>query len=219
VSGAFAVPLAAAALALATLALAALGMRGSRAGLAAVGATLGLGLAGYAMQASPETPGAPAKPADRSSEIGFSVVEARGKMIADSARSRSQMLPRADTFAREGRYADAAAMLDDALADNPEDVEAWLALGNTLVEHAVGALTPPAILAYRRAAAIDPGSVAAGYFLGRALLRQGQLNEGLEVWQATLEASAPGAPGREILEQRIDQLNALLDPYASQRVR
>ncbi len=198
-------------LALAALGAAALAMRGSRAGLTTVAAALALGLAGYAMQASPNAPGAPAQAAaNRSSEAGWSLVEARGEMIADGARSRNRMLLTADAYARQGRYAEAAAMLDGAVAENPRDQEAWLALGNVLVEHAEGALTRPAMLAYRRAADIDSGALGPGYFLGLALIRQGRLGDARGVWASTLASGAPDAAGRAALEERLERLDGLL---------
>lgn len=201
------------------LAFAVLVTRHSRGGVGVVGLALALGLAGYAFQASPSVRGAPAKVADRLLEADSSSVEARKEMVADDAHSRSELVPEADTLFLQGRYAEAAALLQNLLTDNPDDVEAYLALGNVMVERADGMLTPPAVLAYRRAAAIDPGGVAAGYFLGRALLRQGQLKEGLDVWQGTLEIAAPHAPGRNLLEQRTSQLKSLLAPFMSEVAR
>src|SRR5690606_41922772 len=82
--------------------------------------------------------------------------------------------------------------------------------GNALLEHADGALTPPALLAYRRAADLDPEGAGPGYFLGFALIRQGRLMDARGVWASTLETAAEDAPGRTALQERIGRLDELL---------
>jgi cytochrome c-type biogenesis protein CcmH len=131
-------------------------------------------------------------------------------MVRDRDRSRSDRLIIADAFSRQGRHADAAAILRHALSETPRDSEAWLALGNALVEHADGALTQPALLAYRRAEELAPGSAGPGYFLGLAMIRQGQLSQARGVWQATLQSASADAAGREALQERLARLDELL---------
>ena len=82
--------------------------------------------------------------------------------------------------------------------------------GMGLVEHTGGVLTEPALLAYRRAAELDGNGVGPGYFLGLALIRQGQLGQAANLWRETLEAAAPDAPGREVLALRLQRLDTLL---------
>lgn len=198
------------ALGLAAFALAAFAFRVGRGGWTTLAAALALGLAGYAMQASPDVPGAPAVGGATDGEGAWALVEERKEMIGGRFRSNSPNLIVADAMSRRGQYANAAAMLRGAVRDNPRDAEAWLALGNALVEHAGGALTQPALLAYRRAAGIDPAGVGPGYFLGLALIRQGQIEEAREVWASTLENAPAGTAGREALAQRLARLDELL---------
>lgn len=206
----------AAALALAAFAAGAALYGAVRAQWAMFGAALAVGLAGYGLQASPTIAGAPAKPQPRSDEaLGWSLVDARKEVIADAARSRSDRVLIADALARRGQYSNAAAMLNSAVAENPRDAEAWLALGNALVEHAEGNLTAPALLAYRRASAVDPQGIGPGYFLGLALIRQGQLGDARNAWAATLEGAAPDAAGRAAMEERLARLDALLAQAAA----
>jgi len=101
-------------------------------------------------------------------------------------------------------------MLRAAVTDDPRDAEAWLALGNALVEHADGSLTEPALLAYRRATELDATGVGPGYFLGVALIRQGQIARARTIWAETLQDAAPDATGRELLRERLERLDALL---------
>lgn len=197
------------ALALAAFAAAVLAFRVARTGWTTIGAALALGLAGYALQASPDVPSAPVATAGDPGEAGWTLVDDRRAMSANGGRAASDSLIIADGFARRGQYADAAGILRSALARNPRDAEAWLALGNALVEHADGALTEPALLAYRRAAELDPGGTGPGYFLGLALIRQGRLGEAREVWRETLDSAADDAPGRELLATRLERLESL----------
>jgi cytochrome c-type biogenesis protein CcmH len=188
-----------------------LAFRVPKSGRTTVAAALALGLAGYALQASPGLPGAPAGAREAGSgEAMWALVDERKSMIGDEARSNSSVLVVADAYARRGQFGDAAELLRTVVAQNPRDTEAWLALGNALVEHADGALTEPAMFAYRRAAELDPDGVGPGYFLGLALIRQGRLGEASGLWRETLESAAPDAAGRDLFAVRLDRLNALL---------
>ena len=197
-------------LAVAAFAVAVVAFRVERRGWTTIAAALALGLAGYALQASPGIPAAPAAPAAQAGEASWALVDERRAMFALGDRSTSDKLIIADGYARRGHFADAAAILRGALADNPRDAEAWLALGNALVEHAGGALTEPALLAYRRAAELDPGGTGPGYFLGLALIRQGRLGDARALWQATIEGAPADAAGREVLALRLERLTTLL---------
>ncbi|KRA83671.1 tetratricopeptide repeat protein [Altererythrobacter sp. Root672] len=205
------------AVALAAFALAAFVLGVPRQGWTSFAAALALGLAGYAVQASPGVPGAPAAPrAAGEIDSGFSYVDERKEMIGSSALSGNKKLVIADALARQGQFANAAAMLRGAVHDNPRDAEAWLALGNALVEHSGGILTEPSLVAYRRASELDPDGVGPGYFLGLALIRQGQLIEARGVWQATVEGSPEDAAGRALLEERLVRLDALIAQFSGQ---
>jgi cytochrome c-type biogenesis protein CcmH len=198
------------ALALAAFALGAFVFGVARRGWTTFAAALALGLAGYAMQASPGTPGAPAADARERDQVDWAFVDARKEMVANADRSTSRELIVADALARQGQYANAAAMLREAVRANPRDAEAWLALGNALVEHADGALTQPALLAYRRAAELDPASAGPGNFIGFALIRQGRLMEARQVWQSALETAGEDSAGRAALEERLARLEQII---------
>lgn len=198
------------ALALAAFAVIAFAFRLARGTWTVLLAALALGLAGYGIQASPGTAGSPTAPQADRDQDDWPLIEARQDVVSEARRSRSDKMIVADALARRGQYANAAAMLNGALRDNPQDAEAWLALGNVLVEHAGGAMTEPAMLAYRRASEADPTGLGPGYFLGLALLRQGRFGEGRDVWQATLAGTPPDAFGRAAMQERLDRLDELL---------
>lgn len=198
------------ALALAAFAVAAFVLRVPRSGWTTIAAALALGLAGYALQASPDIPASPTASTPAHGDAAWALVDERKSMVASDTGSPNHGLSVADAYARRGQYADAAGILRGVIAASPEDAEVWLALGNALVEHTGGVLTEPALFAYRRAAELDPDGVGPGYFLGLALIRQGRLDEAAALWKATLESAAPDAPGRDALALRLDRLNALL---------
>lgn len=204
------------ALAVAAFAIAALVLRLPRRAWAALGAALAFGLAGYALQAHPGIPGAPTPPRRQDPQLGWALIESRQAMVKEDQRSRNPKVLTADAFARNGEYDVAVTMLDAAVADNPRDAEAWLALGNALVEHAGGALTPPALLAYRRAQQADPAAAGPGYFLGLALIRQGRMQEASQIWRETLQAAAPNAAGRAQLAALLERLDAAISQASSQ---
>lgn len=196
-------------LALVAFAVGVFAFRIGRNGWTTFAAALALGLAGYALQASPGLRGSPTSAA-RGGETAWALVDERKAMIGDAARSRNDKVLVADALARRGQYANAATLLRAAVADNPRDAEAWLALANALVEHADGSLTEPALLAYRRAVEFDATGVGPGYFLGLALIRQGRFGEARTMWAETLQQAAPDAAGRELLRERLARLDALL---------
>jgi cytochrome c-type biogenesis protein CcmH len=204
------------ALALVAFAAAAFVFRLPRKGRTTLAAALALGLAGYALQAHPGLPGAPASPRRLDPQLGGALIDSRKAMIKEANRSTNPKMFTADAFARNGQYADAVTFLDGAVKDNPRDAEAWLALANALVEHADGALTPPALLAYRRAQEADPTAAGPGYFLGLSLIRQGRMAEASQIWHETLQAAAPDAAGRTELAALLERLDANLGQAAPQ---
>ena len=199
-------------IALAALAFAALVFlfKVPRGGWEAVGAALLLGLAGYALQGSPAQPGAPKAPAAQNKGNGQALVAARQQLRASGAQGTSSWLVIGDAMARNGQYADAASVLLGAVEKNPKDAEGWLALGNALVGHSEGALTPAALYAYQRAATADPAHPGPPFFLGLALAQSGRLSEGRAMWVELLARSPKDAPWRADLAERLGKLDQFI---------
>lgn len=196
-------------LAVAAFAAAAFVLRLPRGAWALFGAALLFGLAGYALQGSPGRGGAPKSAAAGSSETGEAMVEARRQMF-DRAAPPAGFITLADGFARRGQYADAAAILRNAVAEDPRNPEAWLALGNVLVEHADGQLTPAALYAYGRAESLAPNHPGAPFFLGVALIRSGRPAEARQLWADVLARAPADAEWRPALEERLARLDQLV---------
>lgn len=196
-------------LALITFIIAIVLMRLPKSGWAVFGATLLFGLTGYALQGNPGYAGAPKDAAPVASEVNFALVDARREFFGLD-RVPSRFVTVSDAFSRKGQFGDAANMLTNALQDNPKDTEAWVALGNALVEHANGALTPAALYAYDQAETLDPGNAAAGYFLGIGLLRSGKPQETREIWARLVENAPDDASWKALLADRLARLDQIL---------
>ena len=190
-------------------------LRVPRAGWEALGAALLLGIAGYAFQGRPAQPGAPKEPATSLSD-GSALIKARQE-LATGQQGANRWLIIADAMARNGRYGDAAEILRGAVADNPQDAEAWIALGNALVAHAEGNLSPAALSAYRRAIAAAPNHPGPPFFMGLALAQGGRLAEGRAMWAELLARSPADAPWRADLEQRLQRLDAFIAQQSAAR--
>lgn len=197
------------ALGLAAMLTAILVLRLPRQGWMLFAAVLLFGLAGYALHGAPGVPAAPKDAAFEAGPSGEGLVEAR-RGLFDTGQPPPDYLVMSDGFARQGRYAEAAAMLRQAVASNPQDAEAWLALANALVEHAEGQITPPALHAFERAQQAFPEHPGAGYFLGMSYLRSGDPEQARKTWADLLERSPPDAPWREDLTFRIARLDEML---------
>lgn len=186
-------------------------LRLPKAGFTLLGAALLFGLAGYALQGSPGAPASPATAATADTQqIGELVVEARREFF-DTALLPSRFLITSDAYARRGDHERAAAFAESAVEENPNDIEAWTALGNALTEHAGGQLTPAAIYAYGQAERRAPASPAPGYFLGLALLRAGQPERTRAIWSEILAQAPANAPWRPVLAERLARLDALME--------
>lgn len=184
------------------------GLRGGQ--LLALAATMALGLALFAAQARPDLPGAPKAEVATADEGNEQLIAMRRVVMGTAERPPSRGLLTADAFARRGQYDRAAVMLRGAVRENPNDAESWVAMGNALVEHTGGRLTEPALYAYRRGAQADPPTLASGFFIGAALIRQGRLVEAREVWADALERAPEDVPFRDGLSQRLDALDQLI---------
>lgn len=137
--------------------------------LTAAAAALMLGAAGYALQGRPDLRGvAPASNEGRESQ---SMTAARHAFFGNFSPEESWLLM-SEALARSGNTQDAVGILQNAVRRYPTDAQLWVGLGNALVDHAHG-LTPPAELAYRKAAELMPGHPAPRFFYDLALLRSG----------------------------------------------
>jgi cytochrome c-type biogenesis protein CcmH len=178
-----------------------LGVRGPM--LTASAAALLLGAAGYALQGSPDLPGAPAQ-ATEGRDI-FPLTEARHAFFGDFTPAEP-WLRMSEALARDGKSEDAVGILQNAVTRYPGDPQLWVGLGNALVDHARG-ITPAAELAYRRAEQVTPGYPGPPFFYGLALARSGDREGALKQWRNILATAPKDASWRPLVEQGVAALS------------
>ncbi len=176
-----------------------------RGGLQFLGAALLLALAGYAWQGHPGLAGSPRRPPEQ-----------RGVPENDFARIRHDLLGRFDTadrwltiaeaYGREGDTKGAVEIIQAGLRAHPNDADLWVGLGNALVIHGGGLMSPAAQLAFNRAAALAPNHPGPKFFYGLALAQGGHLDEAEKVWRDLLATAPPNAAWRAAIEQRLQMI-------------
>ena len=173
-------------------------------------AALLLGLAGYAWQGNPGLVGAPRQAADKDGAPFDEKLAEQRRGMAERYGEAGQWLLLSDGLGRQGKTKEAANVLLAGLKQAPNDPNLWLGLGNALVAHAGGVVSPGADFAYRHAMEIDPDAPAARYFYGLALARAGQLQPARDLW-GPLAAKAPeGSEIKAELEANIARIDAML---------
>ncbi|HVM22541.1 MAG TPA: tetratricopeptide repeat protein [Sphingomicrobium sp.] len=178
-----------------------LGVRGGL--LTASAAALLLGASGYALQGRPALEGAPVSPG--SGREALILTDARHAFFGHFTHAES-WIRISEALARRGKRADAVGVLQNAVRRYPGDAQLWIGLGNALVEHS-GGLTPPAELAYKRAAELVPGHSAAPFFYGLAMARSGDREGAVRLWNDILAKAPADAKWRPLLEQGVAALS------------
>lgn len=185
-----------------------------RRGWELVGSALLFGLAGYALQGHPGLAGSPTPPSESrdladAATTNAALVKQRQAM-GDAYGSGREWLVLSDALVRQGQYGAAAEVLRKAAERSPRDADIWVAMGNALVGHSEGLITPAAQYAFRRAAAIDPQHPGPPFFMGMALAQTGHLGDARALWAALLARAPADAPWRADLAQRLQRLDMML---------
>ena len=180
-----------------------------RSGWEWAGAALLLGLAGYALQGSPGQPGAPKSPVENSGTADAALLAQRQAMGSAFGSGQSWLIV-ADGLSRQGQFGAAASVLRTAIHQNPKDADLWVALGNALVGHGDGFISPAAQFAFQRAATISPTHPGPPFFMGLALAQSGRLAEARAIWARLLEQAPKDASYRADLESRLARLDAMI---------
>jgi len=179
------------------------------AALAPLGTALMLGLAGYAWQGSPGLAGKPVEPGGGRPRFDEALAEKR-RSIGDQYGPAAKWLVVSDGLARHGDSAAAANVLLSGLRESPRDVNLWVGLGNALMAHGEGMLSPAATYAFREALEIEPQGTAPNYFYGLALAESGDFESARRMWGALAERLPAGAELRAELERNDQLLDALI---------
>jgi cytochrome c-type biogenesis protein CcmH/NrfG len=169
----------------ATLALLALfalkfGARLPWSSMAGPAAALLVALAGYAWQGRPGLAGHDVKPGV-AAKFDERLAEKR-RAIGERLGPASQWLIMSDGLARSGDTESAANVIARGLEKDPKDADLWVGLGNALLAHGGGRLSPAADHAYREALALNPDGISPSYFYGLALAQSGQFEAAQRIW-------------------------------------
>jgi cytochrome c-type biogenesis protein CcmH len=170
-----------------------------------LGAALLLALAGYAWQGRPGLAGAPKPPPERRALPDSPFAQTREDMLGRFDRSWSWM-NLAEGYQRRGDTQGGAEILQQAVRLNPRDADLWVGLGNALVVHSDGMMSPAAQLAFSRAAQIAPDHPGPRFFYGLALAQGGNYDEAERIWRELVAAAPAEAPYRRLIEERLQAL-------------
>ncbi|MFN4135846.1 MAG: tetratricopeptide repeat protein [Novosphingobium sp.] len=184
-------------------------LRMPRAGWELTGAALLLGIAGYALQGRPAMPGAPKAPVENRRAADEALIKQRQQMGDGFAKGQSWLIL-ADGLARQGQYGAAAEVLRKGTQQFPRDADLWVSLGNALVGHGDGMISPAAQFAFQKAANLDPAHPGPPFFMGLALAQSGRLPDARAIWAELLARSPADAPYRADLVERIQRLDSMI---------
>jgi cytochrome c-type biogenesis protein CcmH len=173
-----------------------------RSALELTGAALLLGVAGYAWQGAPMQPGTSVQARDAESKLDPATADSRKNMMGQFG-SEAQWMDYADTMTRMGATQMAVLAMRSGIRDNPKSPNLWVGLGNALVAHGNGLVSPSARFAFNRAAQLSPKHPGPPFFLAVALAGQGQTAEAAQIWQGLLARAPKDAPYRADIEARL----------------
>ncbi len=157
-------------------------VRGPIGRMAAPGAALLLGLAGYAWQGNPALPGHPVDAAKRPPAFDERLVDRR-RAMSDRLGPANGWIILSDGLARQGDTENAANALVSGLRQYPREPALWVALGNALVAHGNNTTSPAADYAFRQAERTAPrDALAPRYFHGLALAQSNDLEGARKLW-------------------------------------
>ena len=176
-----------------------------REGLHLVLAAALIGLSGYAWQSHPNLRAAPVVPSDAIVAEDTRAIETR-HMMSGRFNADAQWLDFSEAMLRLGATRQAVTAARSGLAHHRNSPDLWVGLGNALVAHAGGLVTPAAEFAYRHAAQLSPEHPGPPFFYALALARSGRTDEAGFIWRGMLARTPPDAPWRADLVERLSDI-------------
>jgi len=181
------------------------------------GAALLFGVAGYAWQGQPDLKGDPRDASQVAPRFDEDLVKLR-RSFGEYGEA-GQWLTLSDGRARQGKSKEAANVLMSGLRANPENPTLWLGMGNALVAHAQGILSPAAEYSYQQAMRLSPEGAAAPYFYGLALAQSGQYAPAAKIWQKLSDRLPAEVPLQVQLKSNLAQVDRLLERQSGMPAR
>ncbi len=105
-----------------------------------------------------------------------------------------------------GRFDEAIDAYRKANALDPDDLDAAVALAESIVQAAAGAVTPAAQAQFDAVLARAPDNVIARYYVGLGRAQAGDESTALQMWTAILHDASPGEPWLDALRQQVISL-------------
>jgi len=181
-------------------------LRRDKGALQFLAAALLFALAGYSWQGQPGSAGAPKQAPGRQNLPESEFAKTREDMLGRFDRAAA-WLNMAESFQSRGDYRTAAELLQGAARRNPRDVDLWVGLGNALVLHGGGMMSPASQLAFQRAQQIAPDHPAPRFFYGLALAQGGNFDGAERVWRELAAGDLP--PNyRRLIDERLQAIAA-----------
>ena len=174
-------------------------------------AALLFGAAGYAVQGQPGLSGSPRNAGQKAPPIPLTKLR---HAFFGTFGPTEHWLIISESYASRGETEDAVKAMTAAVREHPGDPVLWVGLGNALTDH-VGTLTPASQLAFSRAAELAPGHPAPPFFLGLALVRSGDPQDGVAIWQKLLADAPVKASWRPLVEDAIRVVRTSRPPQAA----
>jgi len=174
-------------------------------------AALLFGAAGYAVQGQPGLSGSPRNAGQKAPPIPLTKLR---HAFFGTFGPTEHWLVISESYASRGETEDAVKAMTAAVREHPGDPVLWVGLGNALTDHA-GTLTPASQLAFSRAAELAPGHPAPPFFLGLALVRSGDPQDGVAIWQKLLADAPVKASWRPLVEDAIRVARTSRPPQAA----
>jgi cytochrome c-type biogenesis protein CcmH len=179
-----------------------------RSALELTGAALIVGIVGYAIQGSPAQPGSPITARDEGTPVDPAFTAIRQQLTGRFGES-AQYMDFSEKMIGWGRTREAVILMRTGIARDPKNPELWIGLGNALVAHGDGLITPAAIFAYEQAGRLAPQHPGPPFFMGLALAQSGRIDEAKTVWTALFARAPKDAPWRPELQSRLATLAAM----------
>ena len=169
-------------------------------------AALFLAAAGYAWQGNPGLDSVPRETVEKAGVIDPGDAGLRRSLNGAQFGGEAQWLDYSDALLRLGNPRVAIIAIRSGLKEHPRSADLWTGLGNALVAHGEGLVSPAASFAYEHAAELDPTHPGPPFFYGLMLARSGNTKAAGEIWRGLLARAPEGASWKADLEQRLAQI-------------
>ncbi len=170
----------------------------------------------YDWLGSPDIPDQPfaqrlkAAPPQGPGSIETAVATLAKRLESEPGNQRGWMLL-GQSYTALRRYEEAADAFQKAAELAPDDAEALMALGESLVMTAEGTVIPAARKAFEAALALEPQHLGARFYLAEGFSQAGRDKDAFDIWLKLVGDSPADAPWMPALRERLERTAEKLD--------